>query len=316
MLSRKFQNSIGISTLHLVAVLTAVAVVVLILPKLLGGEDDTPPDPTPTGILERANPDLAATDRALDPGPYRKHIISVERMLYEPREGNYDDAGRVASRAMELSMTVRGDGRDANRSRAWGKLFDYAGRVDAQADVGYANANLPELRRDWEKVRNAVFQPAAWFQNSTNRLTDAQTRNKPVLNLSLVRELQDAAYQIVDLIRIGKEEAMKIGEIGADAAVASPEAHAIEQEWTTWSDRWANRLNGVIAYFPRQPTADTELNTTMAYQELSWAINELQLVPRSVATTTTVPYKYERERHFDSAKARITRAQEYMSQVQ
>ncbi len=314
MLSRKFQNSNGISTLNLVVVLTSLAVVVVIL--LLGGEDDATSDPTLAGTLERANLDPAAIDRALDPSPYRTHIIVLERILYEPHEGSYDDAGRVASRAMELSMAVRGDGRDANRHRAWGKLFEYAGGVDAQADVGYANADLPELRTGWEEVRNVVFEPAAWFQSSTNRLTDAQTRNKPVRNPSLVRQLQDAAYQLVDLIRIGQEEAMKIGEVGVDAAVASPEARTIEQQWSTWSDRWANRLNGVITYFPRQPTQDTELNTTMAYQELSRAINELQLVPRSVATTTTVPYKYERERHFDAAKARITRAQEYLSQVQ
>jgi hypothetical protein len=302
-------GSANLSTAFLVIAILAVAA--LILPKLLrnGRPADVAPDAEdPAGLA-------LESEARLDPTPYRRQIVQLEQQLYSERPGGFDDADRVSGLARELSMAVRGDGRDLTRSQAFGKLFDYAGEVGVQADVGYTTANLPALRSRWEQVRNEAFAPAEWFRNSTPALTAAQSPSQPVVDQRTVQGLRDAAVQLEQMIRRGRREALSIPEAGVDAALNTAEARRAEQQWRSWSDRWLRDLDGVARYMPSTPSANADVNVTMAYQELSRALGELRLVQHSAASTTTIPFKYEREQRFESASRYVEQAREYLDKV-
>ncbi len=305
-------DSSGGATLSTAFLLIAILIVAaLIFPKILGRAGSGEVDADSEGA---ATPAVAA-DTRLDPTPYRPQIVQLEQHLYSSSPGGFDDAGRVAALARDLSLAVRGDGRDLARLRAWGELFDYAGEVDAQADVGYTTANLPQLRSRWELVRNEVFAPAQWFSNSTPALTDAQTPSPPVADPRTVQSLRDVAVQLEQMLRTGRREALSIPEAGVDAALRTSEARQAEQQWRRWSDRWQSDLDAVARYMPRAPGTNADVNVTMAYQELSRALGELRAVSHTAASTTTIPFNYEREQHFDSASRYIQQARQYLNKI-
>jgi hypothetical protein len=290
--------------------IVAIVVLALALPKLIGGGTPSSNDSS-AGVSP-----LAATAPAtnkLDAGPYRQQITQLEQQLYHEQPGGIDDAGRVAALARDLSLAVRGDGRDLRRLRAWGELFDYAGEVDAQAGVGYTTADLPQLRTRWEQVRNEVFVSVDWFRKSSPTLTGAQTRAPPLADPSTIRGLRDLATQLEAMIRTGRREALAIPEAGVDAALESSEARQAEQRWRQWSTRWLSQLDGVVRYMPSNPGPDADINVSMAYQELSRAIGELRFVTQTAASTTTIPFRHERERHFDSASHYLDEAGTYLA---
>jgi hypothetical protein len=294
------------------AVTATVVLAALVLPKLIGRS--TSESDGPAGMAEKLAAGSSTSSR-IDPGPYRQHIAELEQELYRAAPGEFDDAGRIAALARDLSLAVRGDGRDMARLRAWGELFDYAGAVDAQADVGYATANLPQLRSRWEEVRTEVFQPADWFQGSSPGLTQRQTPSPPVADRNTIRRLRDLATQLENLIRTGRRDALAIPEAGVDAAPQSSEARQAEQRWHQWSTRWLGQIDDAVRYMPARPAPTADVNVTMAHQELSRAVSELQMVTRTAASTTTIPFKHERERHFGSAREFVEQARSYLDRL-
>ncbi|UCD24198.1 MAG: hypothetical protein JSW51_14415 [Gemmatimonadota bacterium] len=310
--SRSIAARSGAVPLNVVfGVIAALVVLALVLPKLMSnreaGGDSSQPAVDPV--------DEAPTANKLDPNPYRTHITQLEQQLYLEQPGGFDDAGQVAALARDLSLAVRGDGRDLARLKAWGELFNYAGEVDAQADVGYTTANLPQLRTRWEQVRDEVFVRADWFRGSSAALTRSQTRAAPVAAPHTVRGLRDAVTQLEAMIRIGKTEALAIPEAGVDAALNTSEARQAEQRWRRWTDSWLRQLDGVVQYMPSQPGPNADVNVSMAYQELSRAISELRFVTQTAASTTTIPFKYEREGRFDAASRYLEQVRVYLRRV-
>lgn len=155
----------------------AATVLVLVVPKLLHrSSEPAAAAGEPGQIVESTE---AADQNKIEPGPYQDQITALEQRLYREPPGGLDDADHVSHLAMTLSMAVRGDGRDPRRLRAFGKLFDYAGAVGAQADVGYTTANLVDLRTRWEQTRDAVFGDAPWFSRSTETPAAEQTPVTP-----------------------------------------------------------------------------------------------------------------------------------------
>jgi hypothetical protein len=295
-------------------VLSAIVLIVvlaLVLPKLIGGGTPESANAPSGTTAEAAAP---ATDK-LDPGPYRQQITLIEQRLYREQPGGIDDAGHIAGLVRDLSLAVRGDGRNLTRLRAWGELFDFAGEADAQADVGYTTANLPQLRGRWEEVRGQVFAPADWFKGSSVTLTRSQTRTPPVASPSTTRELRYLATQLETLVRTGRREALAIPEAGVDAALNSSEARNAEQRWREWSTRWLERLDNLARYMPANPGPNEDVNVSLAHQELSRAIGELRVVTQTAASTTTIPFKYEREQRFDSASRYLESARTFLAKL-
>jgi hypothetical protein len=237
----------------------------------------------------------------------------LEQRLYRESPGGFDDASQVSNIAMTLSIAVRGDGRDPRRQRAYGRLFDYAGVVSAQADVGYTTANLVDLRARWEQTRDAVFVDAPWFSRSTATLTAAQTRVTPTANPAVVRQLTDFANELEGLIRTGRRAAMAIPEAGVDAALNTSDAREIEEQWRSWSSSWERQLQSTIRYGPQSLGSNPDINVTLAYQELQQVLRELRLVSTTAATTTTIPFRYERDMHFNNAAQFLQSAREYLA---
>ncbi|UCG86313.1 MAG: hypothetical protein JSW71_20815 [Gemmatimonadota bacterium] len=281
--------------------------------KLIGGRESTRDDGADVGSQPAAVPSGA---NKLDPGPYRSQITQLEQHLYREQPGGIDDAGRVAALARDLSLAVRGDGRDLARLRAWGELFDFAGEADGQSAEGYTTGNLPQLRSRWEQVRDEVFAPADWLRSSSPALTQRQTPTPPVADRGTIRGLRDMATQLEALIRNGSREALAIPEAGVDAALESSEAREAERRWRQWSARWLRQLDGVVRYMPASPGPNADINVTIAHQELSRAVSELRHVTQTAASTTTIPFKYEREQHFDSARRYIDQARSYLNRVE
>ena len=157
--TRRSRTETGSSLVKLLIWVTVAGVVVLMgyskfSRNLAGG---------PTEESQSVQSEVRDDPNRIDPAPYRNHITSLEQRLYRESVGGYDDAGQISNLAMILSIAVRGDGRDRRRQRAYGILFDYAGEVGAQADVGYATADLDDLQSRWESARDAVFLDAPWF---------------------------------------------------------------------------------------------------------------------------------------------------------
>lgn len=279
------------------------------LPPLL--KSDARPDnqsATPT-----ATPNTAAN---LDPTPYRDLIVSLEQLLYRAEPAGFDFPGQVSYLAMQLSLEVRGGGRNARHDRAYGQIYDYAGVVDAQAESGYTIANLVDIRERWERVRAGVFQDASWFQRSTPVLTMAQLPATPSTDPTVIRQLGDYATELEALIRSGKRQALAINEAGVDAGLNTRESRAAEQEWRSWTQSWMGRIESAARHGPRSVDQRADINIVMAHQELSRAVTELQMVTHTAATTTTIPFKYERERHFDAAAQSVRTAREHLAKLQ
>ncbi len=251
----------------------------------------------------------------LDPEPYRAQIVALEECLYRDSPAGFDDGDRVSELAAALSMTVRGDGRNRRRQLAFQKLFDYAGSVGARTDVGYTQPNLVELRNGWEELRESLFSDADWLRQSSAALTASQTPAAPDANPLVVRQLTQFAGELEGLIRSGRRAALAIPEAGVDAALGTRQAREAEQEWHDWSESWKRRLESAVRYGPRSIGSSPERNVTFAYQELQQVLRELRLVPMTAATTTTIPFKSERERHFESASHHLRSAREYLARI-
>jgi len=116
-------------------------------------------------------------------------------------------------------------------------------------------------------------------------------------------------------IRSGSSGALAIPEAGVDAALESSEARDAERRWRQWSTRWLSQLDGVVRHMPAGPGPNADVNVTIAHQELSRAVSELRYVTQTAASTTTIPFKYEREQHFDSARRHIEQARSYLDKA-
>ncbi len=264
---------------------------------------------------DKAVASTPASGAQLDPAPYRDLIISLEQQVYKSEPAGFDFTGQISFLAMQLCLEVRGDGRNAKRERAYGKIYDYAGIVDARAEAGYTMANLVDIRNRWETVRSEVFEDASWFRRSTPALTMAQTPPAPSADPTVVRQLRDYAIHLEGLIQTGKGQALAIPEAGVDAALNSPESRAAEQQWRTWTQNWMAQIESTVRRGPRSIGSNADMNVVMAHQELSRAVMELQMVPQTAATTTTIPFKYERERHFDAAAHSLQTAKSYLANL-
>ncbi len=212
-----------------------VVVAVAALGFYMLGRLDSAPEQADTPAAEAPSEPVA---QKIDPTPYRRLIEAIETLVYLPEAGGFDDAGRISAKALELSMAVRGNGQDQLRHRAWGRLYDFAGALDAQADVGYAMADLSRIRSDWERVRGQVFRPASWFGVSTPAMDVAQAAPVPEVDHVTVRDLRDLADELQRTIRLGQRESGQIGEAVVDAALATPPARRSEGKWLEWSQVW------------------------------------------------------------------------------
>ncbi len=259
---------------------------------------------------------ISVDPNRLSPESYRDQISALEEELYRDSPAGFDDGDRISELAAALSMAVRGDGRNRRRQLAFRKLFDYAGSVGARTGVGYTTPNLVELRNDWEEVRGEVFAEAAWFRQSSSTLTASQTPAAPEANPVVVRQLEQFADELEGLIGSGRRSALAIPETGVDAALNTREARDAETEWRNWTSTWERRLESAVRYGPRSLGSRPERNVTFAYQELQQLVSELRLVPRTAATTTTIPFKYERERHFVNSTRHLRSAREYLARIE
>lgn len=285
----------------------AATLLLLVVPALLSRSTVSSDSAAEEGRDERS---IDVDPSKLSPEPYRNEITALEEELYRDAPAGFDDGDRISELAADLSMAVRGNGRNRRKQLAFRKLFDYAGSVGARTGVGYTTPNLVELRSDWEEVRGEVFAGAAWFQQSSSALNASQTPAAPEANPVVVRQLKQHADELEGLIRYGQRSALAIPEAGVDAA------RDAETEWRNWTSAWERRLESAVRYGPRSLGPRPEVNVALAYQELQQLVNELRLVPRTAATTTTIPFKYEREQHFVNATRHLRSARDYLARIQ
>jgi hypothetical protein len=290
--------------------LSAIVLSALVVEQLVRRGNSVEPADHPTTSSPQES--QAAADR-LDPAPYQKEIVALESLLYRSEQGGFDDASGIAHAVQMLSIAVRGDGTSRKQQDAFGRLFDYAGRVGARADVGYSTADIPQLRSEWAEVRDRVFRSADWFNQSSPELTAAQTRTVPVADPRVVRELERAARGVERLILRGKRKALSFPEASVDAGLHTRDAIAATRGWNAWSREWSKEVDVAGSDLPAHPGFDTDASLTMAFQELSQALGDLRNVTFSAASTSNIPFMYERKRHFESAGHHVEQARDYLA---
>jgi hypothetical protein len=288
----------------------AAIILVLLVPPLFRGTSHR--QTTGANLGQTAT---AAGAGRISPDPYRDEILALEQRLFSDSPSSYDDAGEIAGLATRLSVAVRGDGRDPRRRRAYGQLFDYAGVLNAMTDVGYAALDLVDARSRWEPTRDSVFVDAPWFSRASEGLTRSQTPLTTEADPSVVRQLNEFVSELEALIRDGRRAALEIPEAGVDGELNTREARYAENRWRAWSEGWSNQLNTAVRFGPRSLGTNPDVIVTLAYQELQNAVRELQLVPSTAATTTTIPFTYEREQRFASAAQFLQSAKAYLAKL-
>ena len=250
----------------------------------------------------------------LDPEPSRKDIEALEEILYDPAPSGFVTADLVSSAAMQLGTGLRDQSAGLNPSRAMTRILSFASRAGAEGDTGYSTLDLPRTRQGWESLRNDIFQSADWFRQSSQQLTEAQTRQPPKVDRMLVSTMQKTARDLGLLIVKGRPEAKSFGEPYVDAPERSAELRRLGQQWNQWSRQWFRQLDRVGSRFPAQPPLDGDPRLLNVYNYLGAAMQHLRAIPYG-ANDSGITFRARRMSLFDQAQIAIDQAQETLSKI-
>jgi hypothetical protein len=111
----------------------------------------------------------------LDAEAHREAIRAVEAVLYRATPPELGDGDRVADALVRLAEEIAPpDAPYVARRRAL-RLYALTGLASGMGDAGYALPDLGPLRTEWEKERDALFEPAPWFgRSAAQRAADAR----------------------------------------------------------------------------------------------------------------------------------------------
>lgn len=253
--------------------------------------------------------------RPIDPQPYRGHIETLERILYNPGPSNFSTGDAISGAAYALGNHMMENAGGWQGQEHAKHVMSYAMQISGEADAGYTVANLRRTRERWEDVRSHVFTSADWLQASSEQLTAAQAPPEPVVDARMVRGLRDWADELEELIRWGRGRMDRYGEIGVDVAMRSREARELENQWIQFAQDWDNRLESANRMMPREPNYSRDhTSVVQAYQSLSFAVNELRLATHS-GSDFSVPFRSEREMRLGGAQAQISEARRYLAEL-
>ena len=113
------------------------------------------------------------SDSRNDPEPYREHIQKIENVL-QKTHAEQGDGALLSEYATDLAGAM---GRNIQQPRAkqtvMALLIQFGESCSAVEDlaVQYAEAGeevvpfeMADVRKDWEALRELLFQPASWFK--------------------------------------------------------------------------------------------------------------------------------------------------------
>jgi hypothetical protein len=312
--------------------LSIVAVfVVLGLWLSAGNEDATDEAPAPTSV-ETAE---ATRSERIDPTPYRRAIRAVDEIAYSPEPPDYGTAERAADAIARVGREVVQSTRDPRERRLGQSILALSQRVGATSDVGYAMPDRVKIRRDWEAVRNEVFERSTWFRGNlaessagggtpvdakarmtaTIELDDAQRTPSP----AAITRAEHRKYRrlITTLERAssrGRSKCASLGEPDYDISVPSSRAERHVARWDAWSRTWQEDLHDAWEDAPRTPSFTEQVELVRCYQNLEKALRQLQLVPRGAGAWPT-PFERQWTQRFDQAEALLSSAKDDLDGV-
>jgi hypothetical protein len=172
-----------------------------------------------------------------------------------------------------------------------------------------ANASIAEQQNARaEEVRRTLEQAAADYRADVGY--GPPQPPKPV-DRQTVSRLEALLADAENLVRRGRSEAMRIPEASVDAGLRTDAARRATASWDTWSRSWSARVDDFGRRLARQGGAiGLDQPEYMAYQDLTFLVNDLNVIPMSYGTTTNIPLLSERESKFDSADWRIGEAKQ------
>jgi hypothetical protein len=115
-----------------------------------------------------------ATSGTIDPNQYRAEIQGMEAVVYESGPAEYGRGMRIYEAAMVLSDAIM---RYPNRLIAGvfsSEVLAYGQRMSTMEDVGYTTLDMTIVRREWEQIRDRIFQDAGWYQRSAVHVDGAE----------------------------------------------------------------------------------------------------------------------------------------------
>lgn len=295
-----------------------VGLVLLFLAALQGAWTDWSSDPAraeaPASKAAPSDEDLGfslAAPGKINPETYRETILEIEDVLYMPSPPSSFDIEKAAAASRRLSRQIRSredrltSGKTALELLTWGANLD--------PDTGYADPDLGPGRKAWEELRRNIFQDAPWFNHSGEQAAAAQTAPPPRIDSRVVSALKDVGNDVNHLIRTARIESDAIGEVTGDN-LDDPRSTEIRRRWERWSRNWVHRVRRVMEKMPQAPAPTDNLNLIMAYQRMATALRKLSVV-NVAANDSGMPFLYERNTRFESARRNLEEAESYLGKI-
>ena len=96
-------------------------------------------------------------------GPFREDIEKLEWILYASISEGRSDAEQIAFLAKKLADDIKNWESRLHMTVYITDIRNFRKWVDERSSGGFDDAALADARREWERVRSKVFEPADWF---------------------------------------------------------------------------------------------------------------------------------------------------------
>jgi hypothetical protein len=296
-------NARGRSLIQVLWIVTIVVIGVVVLLRVAGGRGGGGGEDRGVGTSSRSG-------GPVDPTPYRQTIEELEAILYKASPPGPGDGAAIGSTARRLGEAVLSGEGPQHRTLGL-EIVGFAQMADP--DAGYGGVDLAATRRRWEAARATVFQDAPWFRTGGAALTQAQSPAPPTAPTGVVQDL-GAAVSLFELtLRSARRSVMRMGEVGVDVTVGSPEHRELQERFNRWNRDFTDELNRVLQGMPALPSG-AESNLMMAHRELEQAVRYVAQLGMS-AGSYGVPSVLTRESYFDAAEAMLQNTRRYLAQV-
>ncbi|MBW2315308.1 MAG: hypothetical protein JRH10_14045 [Deltaproteobacteria bacterium] len=268
------------------------------------------------GVPEVFDSPAPGRNHDVDPAPHRTAIERVERVLYRRGPATFGDAAAVESACARLADELLEQ--EGLRGRQAGLLLmTFAGRVGARADSGYTLPSLVATRTEWEKVRAAVFRPAAWLRTAGADLDRIQEPPPPLPDPRADAVLTEAEAELRRLLLRGQREAERLGEPRYDPDRPAASDRAQIAAWHRFGERWRRQLGDAMAPVERlapRPHPSREPLRAEALRSLEEAREMLRRIPDGAGMWPT-PFRPAWEARFRAASSALARTREQLTQA-
>jgi len=175
---------------------------------------------------------------AIDPAPYRRHIETMEWILFENEPLTEPKLLEVAARMDSVAAGLRA-------SKRPGISQVHAGELERMADVAQrVKPDRPrlkrELREQWQRIRGSLFVDAVWYAWSAKDL-----RENPHIQFASTRQLTELAElitQLNDLLDSARPDVERICGHDLQTLEPIPGVSPDPLHWTGWTLRWRERI--------------------------------------------------------------------------